>query len=659
MNSFKLAFRNIKKSFKDYSIYFITLVIAVAIFYLFNSIGSQTAMLKLNQSTKETVVALVGVISTVSIFVSVVLGFLIVYANNFIIKRRKKEIGVYLTLGMSNLKVSMILVVETLLVGIVSLLIGTFLGIGLSQLLSIFTAKLFQVDMTSFTFVFSGSALLKTIINFGIIFLIVMIFNVISLNRFKLIDLLYAKSKNEKVKIKNGWLISLIFIIAIGLIGYAYKLLFDGALLEGGNNFLLMLVLGALGTFLFFLSVSGFLLKMISWLKRIYYRGLNIFILKQVNNKINTHVVSTTIISLMLLLTIGILSASLSLANAMNISFANNTPYDISGVSYEADIQKLRQDPAYQEIIKSDYVYHQYTIDNLMIGDFIDKNNEMYDNLTVLRQQYMEVIKQSDYNNLVSLSNNEDAAVNLADNQYLLVATQPMALEYFNEFLGNDSTIEVGDTTLTSKENHVVELSISNSNGNSGFIVVSDNIAVTYGQSDEYVNFAGNYFEDKEACETKFNDLVTSYSNQNASIYCYTKINLSAEGIGAAAIFTFIGLYLGIVFAIASGTLLAIEQLSEASDNKERYRIINQLGASRPMVNRSLLVQIGISFIFPLAVALVHSFVALNEINNYINLIVNIDLADNIIITSLFIIIAYGGYYLATYFASNRIISER
>ena len=321
MKLFSLALRNIKKSIKDYSIYFITLVIAVAIFYIFNSIDSQTAMMSISKSTMEIVQSLVNVLSYISVFVSVVLGFLIVYANNFLIKRRKKEIGIYMTLGMSKLKVSTILVLETVIVGVISLGIGLLLGIGLSQLLSIFTAKLFEADMTKFTFVFSSGALLSAIINFGFIYIIVMIFNIITLNRFKLIDLLYANRKNEKVKIKNGWLIFIIFIISIVLIGYAYKLLYDGALYVVGSDFLIMIILGTIGTFLFFLSVSGFLLKVVQMRKKTYYNGLNMFVLKQVNNKINTHVISTTVISLMLLLTIGILSSSLAMASAMNTTY--------------------------------------------------------------------------------------------------------------------------------------------------------------------------------------------------------------------------------------------------------------------------------------------------------------------------------------------------
>lgn len=666
MKLFSLALRNIKKSLKDYSIYFITLVIAVAIFYIFNSIDSQTAMMSINKSTMDIVQAIVNVLSYISVFVSVVLGFLIVYANNFLIKRRKKEIGIYLTLGMSKIKVSTVLVLETIIVGVISLGIGLVLGIGLSQLLSIFTAKLFEADMTKFTFVFSSGALLSAILNFGFIYIIVMIFNIITLNRFKLIDLLYANRKNEKVKIKNGWLIFVTFIVSVILIGYAYKLLYDGALLVVGTDFLIMIILGAIGTFLFFLSVSGFLLKIVQMRKKIYYKDLNMFILKQVNNKINTHVVSTTVISLMLLLTIGILSSSLAMASAMNASYIDNSPSDITVLSFDVEpLEKLKQEPSYQRIVKQDYQFSYLNLKKLNQGDFISPKSDLYEEMETLKQQPMRAIKESDYNQIMSLNGKTDKKIQLANNQYQLVATLPMALEYYNQFLEDDSTIKVGDTTLTSLTDQVVELSVTNDSGNEGFIVVNDEIADKYSETLEHheTYLVADYKGDKEVCEEKFQDFITDFNKEIAAddyhVVSYTRIELGQSGIGTSALFTFVGLYLGIVFALASGTVLAIEQLSESSDNKERYRILGQLGASKPMVNRSLLVQIGITFMFPLVVALVHSFVALNEINYIISLMVSINIADNILITTIFIIVVYGGYYLATYLASNRIINER
>ena len=265
----------------------------------------------------------------------------------------------------------------------------------------------------------------------------------------------------------------------------------------------------------------------------------------------------------------------------------------------------------------------------------------------------------------MSLNGKTDKQIELADNQYQLVATLPMALEYYNQFLEDDSTVKIGDTTLTSLTDEVVELSVTNDSGNEGFVVVNDEIADKYSVTPDRheIYLVADYKGDKEVCEEKFQDFITDYNKEiaadNYHVVPYTRIDLGQSGIGTSALFTFVGLYLGIVFALASGTVLAIEQLSESSDNKERYRILGQLGASKPMVNRSLLVQIGITFMFPLVVALVHSFVALNEINYIISLMVSINIADNILITTIFIIIVYGGYYLATYLASNRIINER
>ena len=664
MKLFNLAFKNIKKSIKDYSIYFLTLVIAVAIFYIFNSIDSQTAMMSLNKSKMDMIESLVDILSYLSVFVSVVLGFLIVYANNFLIKRRKKEIGIYFTLGMSRAKVSLILVLETMIVGIVSLIIGLILGVVLSQLISIFTAKLFEADMTKFAFVFSSDALLYAIVNFGIIYLIVMVFNIMTLGRFKLIDLLYANRRNEKVKIKNSWVIFGIFIISIAMIGYAYKILYDGVMMSGGSDFLVMIILGALGTFLFFLSVAGFLLKVVQLRKKTYYKGLNIFILKQVNNKVNTHVVSTTVISLMLLLTIGILSSSLSMANAMNDSYRENCPNDFTVLSSQVDkLKDFRNSKTYQDTIKDDYQFSFIKLEGITQGDFIAAKSDKYANMEYVEKQPMQVIKESDYNQILTIQGKDEQIVDLGDNQYQLVATLPMALEFYNEFLEGNNAVKLDNMTLTSKTKKVVELSIINGEGNEGFIVVNDAIAEKYGSEMDGINnyIVGNYTQNNETYENKFIESIDQFNqdNQGKYIVSFTRIQMSDSAIGTSALFTFIGLYLGIVFAISSGTVLAIEQLSESSDNKERYRVLGQLGASRPMINRSLLYQIGITFVFPLVVALIHSFVALNEISYIINLMVSINIADKILITSIFIVIVYGGYYLATYLASNRIINER
>lgn len=385
------------------------------------------------------------------------------------------------------------------------------------------------------------------------------------------------------------------------------------------------------------------------------------FVLKQVNNTINTSVISTTIISLMLLLTIGILASSLSMASAMNDTFKDNCPNDFTLYTGEiTNLQELRAKQEYQDIIKEDYQYAIINIEGLTQGKFIDYSNEKYVNMDFINENPISIIKQSDYNKIVTMQGKKDQVISLADNQYQLVANLPIALEMYQDFIEKDGVVKINDLTLSSATNKIIELAINNGSGNEGFIVVNDKIASKYGQVSMESYLIGNYQGDVNKSEAIFNNLIKQSEQEYGVQYfsLFTRIDLSESAIGSSALFTFVGLYLGIVFAISSGTVLAIEQLSKSADNKERYRILNQLGASKPMINKSLLYQIGISFMFPLVVALIHSFVGLSEVNRIIKLMANINIMDNIVMTVIFMVIVYGGYYLATYLASNRIINE-
>ena len=214
MTTIKLSFRNIKKSFKDYAIYFFTLILGVAIFYVFNSIESQTVLLDVTESTYEVIGMMTTMLSAASVFVAFILGFLIIYASRFLIKRRNKEFGIYMLLGMSKRKISMILFFETILIGIISLAVGLGIGVLLSQLMSMLVANMFEADMTKYQFIFSQDACIKTLIYFGIMYVIVMLFNAINVGKCKLIDLIQTSKKSETIKLKNPLLCTVVFILS-------------------------------------------------------------------------------------------------------------------------------------------------------------------------------------------------------------------------------------------------------------------------------------------------------------------------------------------------------------------------------------------------------------------------------------------------------------
>lgn len=665
---FNLCLKNIKKSIKDYSIYFVTLVIAVIIFYVFNSIDAQESMLILTEQKREMIKALVVSIGYVSVFISVILGFLIIYANKFLIKRRKKEIGLYLTLGMSKRKVSTILVIETLIVGVVSLVVGLLLGVGLSQLLSIFTASLFEVDMNKFSFVFSLGALTKTIIYFSLIFLLVMIFNIITLSRYKLIDLLTAKRKNEKVRVKGKIITFITFALSIVSLSYAYHLLFTEGLINLDQTTIKMLLSGAVGTFLLFLSLSGFLLRVIEMNKKVYFKGLNMFILKQINNKINTTVVSTTIISLMLLLTIGILSGSMSLASVFNSEIASNnmTDYTIQFYGetseYDNKLQELTNNDSFKRYTSIYLAYNIYNTESITLETILTQKSkqslkeEFGDKLSL--DFTLPIISESDYNKIVNLYGKNELEINIKDNEYLILSNIKMTSNYLANTLKANKKIIINNQEFVPNNNKVISIQLANYTGasNDGTIVLSDKVVEKLDIQQKRI--IGNYKNnlEKDIVNKKF---INGIFDKVMDIDIRTKLDMEANSVGVKSIVIFLGLYLGLIFAISSATVLAINQLSEASDNVERYRILSQIGADRKLIMKSLLMQISIFFMLPLVVALVHSFFGLRELNSLIMMVGNIDLASNIFITTLFILIVYGGYLLATYICSKKIIEEK
>lgn len=322
---FKLSFENMKKSIKDYGIYFLTLVLGVAIFYMFNSLDGQEAMLKVSNSQRDLIKLMIECLSYISVFVAIILGLLIVYANHFLINRRKKEFGIYMSLGMGRRQISRIIWMETIFVGVISLGIGLIAGIFASQFMSILVSKLFEADMSKFEFVFSKAACIKTCVYFAIMYLAVMVFNTLVISRYKLINLLNATKKNEKVKMKNPFVSMLVFLSACAILGYSYWKVTVGAnTLSTADKVLPVILMGIVGTILVFWSLSGFILQIVQMMKQTYLKDTNMFVLRQINNKINTMVISMSVICLMLFMTITILSSSLALRNTMRERFAGN-----------------------------------------------------------------------------------------------------------------------------------------------------------------------------------------------------------------------------------------------------------------------------------------------------------------------------------------------
>ena len=665
---FKIALNNVRKSFKDYSIYFLTLTLGVCIFYAFNSIGDQKAFLELGKRQAEYIKVLQGLISGISVFISCVLGGLILYANNFLVKKRKKELGIYMTLGMGKNKISKILTYETALVGIISLVVGLGVGIIVSQGISAFASKLFEVSLSNYKFLLSTDAILKTVLYFGIIFILVMLFNTFVISKYKLIDMLTAAKKNEDIKIKNPILTAIIFFISLGLLGVAYKLVIKVGLNPTDRMFLVSIVLGILGTLLLFFSLAGFVLYVLQRNKNVYLKGLNIFVLRQMNSKINTNFLSMTVICLMLFLTISTLATGLSFKNALEKGLENTTPFDASATYYIDEDSKIK---TAEESIRElgfkfnpeDKIvsYNEYKLEKTNLESLLNKNAEgknIKDIVEAMTYKGTNAISISSYNDIRALSG--EKSLSLANNEVLISSNLGEVENTLKNILKNNEKIEIdgkeykiANNTLIGEGKVIKEAFESTGMTNNFFtLIVPDNMVSNLKPiaNKININFPKNSNEE-ERVQKLFNEYRDGVvdSSKYGFVNGYTKARIYEDNNGMTNIVLFIGIYLGVIFLISSTAVLALQQLSEASDSIDRYKSLRRIGVSQKMINKSIFTQVSIYFGLPLVVALVHSVVAIKVVNGFLTMFNRPDIGVSSLVTALIMVIVYGGYFYATY----------
>lgn len=674
---FKLSKRNVQKSVKDYSIYFLTLVLGVCIFYVFNSIEAQTVMMDISQSKKEFIGSITKIISVVSVFISFVLGFLIIYANNFIIKKRNKEFGIYMTLGISRSKISFMLFFETVVIGIIALVVGLFVGVFLSQGLATVTASLFEVDMKKYTFVFSKDACIKTTVYFSIMFFITMLLNFIVVSRYKLINLINSQRRSESLKSTNLILSVVLFILSIVCLGTAYKLILDNTLIDiADNKFKLSILLGVVGTVLFFRSLAGFLVKLVQSDKNLYLRNLNTFTLRQLNSKINTNYISMSVICLMLFISIGMYSAAISIKVAMEKSSEFRTPYDMT----------ISEEYIYQE--KPNFTNEKLSDMTKKLGfnvkdyskDYIDYNfynspvkfKEMFKNtsdeflgkqMKVLMDFNIPAMKLSDYNRLSQMQ--EKKPIDLKDNEVLVITDMDVMKNPVKDYVKNNKNIKIGENEFKVKDDYKYQALESNI-GNSKFItlVMADNYVNDYDISKKCLSL--NYDLGNSNTEEKVNKNFEQMANKmkkdnyykNTQIYYITRSLALDINMSTSCMFLYVGIYVGLIFLICSAAVLALNQLSGATESLGRYEILKKLGVSSDMINKSIFIQVLIYFSLPIMLALVHSIFGIKVANNVVNIFGNYDTTGNNIVSIGSICIIYAIYCFGTYRGYKRIVNK-
>ena len=420
------------------------------------------------------------------------------------------------------------------------------------------------------------------------------------------------------------------------------------------------------------------------------------FVLRQLNNKINTTVISMSVICLMLFMTISVLSSSLSIQNSLDSELEEMTPVDVNlyktanlPQSYEDSYTGQMIYPTEEQIEDSKHPV-SYTLENngydmnllkdvveipiyaipewtlkYSLGNYYETAKSQFSML--LYDMPEEVIKVSDYNKIAELYGQEQYSLN--DDEYIVLCDFDNMKELRNQALKENATIQINGKTLHAKYNECKSgfIKMSTSHVNTGIILVSDNFELKEEWKEEQflvANYNAKTDEEKEEIEKIFveaenNTLLNNLDQKGIELDGMTKISLMEASKGLATIIIFIAIYLGVIFLIASSAILALKQLTESSDNKQRYTILRKIGCDEKMINQSLFRQIFIFFMLPLALAIIHSIFGIKFILSMLAALASpSDLLPSVIVTAVIIGIIYGLYFLATYMGSKNIIKE-
>ena len=677
----RIALGNVRRSIRDFGIYFLTLVLGVAVYYAFNSVTQQSAVLRLSGNMRTLVQELGTIIRGVSIFVAVLLAFLVLFGNRFLIRRRKREFAIYLTLGMDRRHVSGIVAMESLAVGAGALVVGLAVGVLLSQALLYATARLFNTHVTGFGLMFSGQACAYTVMSFAIIFLVVGALNVLEVSRFRLIDLMNADRKGEKSLVRNLPLSVALFVVSLALIGVAYHELRVNGMYAIDWRFNLATALVSVGTFLLFFSVSGFLLRLGQSARGFYLRGLNMFALRQLSSRVNSAWVSISIVCAALFLAITSTCGGFAIVSSINQSVSAITHYDVSVAMYSTAQTSHASDAddvsgsGKEALLKASVPdWNSLVADSARIDLYQDPSMRL--NLKMLRgdtgvelpdsfAKYTNgldkvpiyVVSLSQYNAILALRGDKPAtlkaneALVTTDMNNMVSFWQRVALKRESfDFLGTAMRLRARSTTME-YQNSV--------NTSVGTIVVPDTALESKRAQLEPLSSLLNVKTADSRAEARLYKEVVKAHQPGLLFAAGSKSTAKEEVVGLTAIVGYLALYIGFVLFVSCAAILAIQQLSDVAESAPRYRVLFDLGAERSMVNHAILAQIATYFLFPLVVALAHSYVALGVLGGVIKSLGVLDFLRPLGVTMAIVLVLYGGYFLLTYGMARGVIGEK
>ena len=720
----KLAWGNVRRAGRDYLVYLLTLTLGVTVFYAFNTISMQVDIAGIDEEGLAQVMG--SMLGYLTYFLAGVMAFLMVYANNFIMKRRKKEFGLYQVLGMGRGRVATIMALETVIVSVVAFVAGIVLGVGLSQLMTFFTASLFKTQIANFHFFFSVHAFNLTLACMLVMFVLTLLLNLRAVRRTKLIELMGAERRNESIKTRNPWIAITIFAVGVVLVGVAYyRLLRDGfpltatdsKLQEAMNQFGITTAMVTVGTFALFWGLSGMLIKLLQSLRGVYWRGLNMFIVRQLAAKVNTVCFSMGVIAMLLFLAITSVTCGMSIANVMNENLERYTPADMSQTYVYYTPDTLDYYKEYVNPSEADrMVLADTTVDLYPAwhgeGKSADSNDETGKKVNIADvagehvqiDSYLSyplggsdpsvtpsemcktmgeklpkafggsnadtmglfVTPASQYNKLRQMMGEEP--VSIGRDQYLLTCDMGGELiDLYTKYMAGGHALTLGGHTLKPATDKSDEdtAAIANSamGSNPGTVVVADELLSQINLQPYSSSLLVNYKQGMDTTEadesieyTVLDNLLVDGKEPGSWGIFITRSEMYTQAAQMNGLISYLAIYIGFVLVVACAAILSIQQLSNVADGSRSYRVLAQIGCDDRQIRHSVMAQQAVFFLFPLAVGLAHSFVALKVIIELVSIFGNMSIGGTVGLTCAIFLAAYGGYFLVTYLMSTGMV---
>lgn len=721
----KLAWGNVRRAGRDYLVYLLTLTLGVTVFYAFNTISMQVDIAGIDEKGLAQVMG--SMLGNLTYFLAGVMAFLMVYANNFIMKRRKKEFGLYQVLGMGRGRVATIMALETVIVSVVAFVAGIVLGVGLSQLMTFFTASLFKTQIANFHFFFSVHAFNLTLACMLVMFVLTLLLNLRAVRRTKLIELMGAERRNESIKTRNPWIAIAIFVVGVALVGVAYyRLLRDGfpltatdsKLQEAMNQFGITTAMVTVGTFALFWGLSGMLIKLLQSLRSVYWRGLNMFTVRQLSAKVNTVCFSMGVIAMLLFLAITSVTCGMSIANVMNENLERYNPVDVSQtyVYYTPDTFDYYKEYINPSDEADRMVLADTTVDLYPAwhgeGKSADSNEENGKkvNIADVAGEHVQidsyrsyplggsdpsvtpsemcktmgeklpkafggsnadtmglfVTPASQYNKLRQMMGEEP--VHIGHDQYLLTCDMGGELvDLYTKYMAGGHALTLGGHTLKPATDKSDEdtAAIANSamGSNPGTVVVADELLSQLNLQPYSSSLLVNYKQGMDTTEadesikyTVLDNLLVDGKEPGSWGTFLTRSEMYTQAAQMNGLISYLAIYIGFVLVVACAAILSIQQLSNVADGSRSYRVLAQIGCDDRQIRHSVMAQQAVFFLFPLAVGLTHSFVALKVIIELVSIFGNMSIGGTVGLTCAIFLAAYGGYFLVTYLMSTGMV---